>query len=112
MKTFNLESVVKTQGSTSALLIHNGYYDNARCYFDPGECYIDIVTNNLAGGYVGNTLLVPLTYRNRNKSNVLIEVDGLLFINCVLVLEINNIAYTLKKRYNYLRIKGIVKNDS
>jgi len=108
MKTFNLESVVKGERPTSALLIHNGYYDSNRCYFDPGECLIDIQTNNLAGGYVGNTLLIPFNDRNKNKSNVLIEVAGLLFLNCILIVKINNISYTLKKRYNYLRIKGII----
>lgn len=106
MKTYNLENLVKERGPIQAVLIHQGYYNSDRCYFDPGECHVEIEQNNLSGGYVGNTLLVPLKNDHYSRSKVLVEMDGLLFLNSTLIVYIDKKPYTIKKRHNYLKIKG------
>ena len=106
LESLNLPSIVENEGSIKAIIKHQGFYKDS-FFFDPGECSILILPNNLTCGYVGNTLLVPMSASKKIKSNIYIDMNGSLFINCILVITYNSKLYTLRKRFNYLRIKAL-----
>lgn len=103
-KTYNLNTVLAELGSIKATIHHEGFYNKLHCYFDPGVLKVDVIPNNLKGGYIGNTLLVPYDREKKLPSHVILAIDDLLIRGAVFIVEINNIPYTLKKRHNFLRI--------
>jgi hypothetical protein len=107
LETLNLPSLVEKEGSIQAVIRHEGFISKNKLFYGPGEIRIIILPNNLTCGYVGNTILTPISKLKSIYSNTQIEVNGSLYIKCILMIDYNNIVYTLKKRYNYLRIKAI-----
>lgn len=103
-QTFNLKSLLEEKGSIKATIHHQGFYDKLHCYFDPGSLDVELIPNNLKGGYIGNTLLVPLEKAGQLPSHVFIAAKDLLFLGAVIIVEIDKIKYTLKKRHNFLKI--------
>jgi hypothetical protein len=108
VESLNLPSIVGKEGGQKVVIEHRGYLDKDRFYFSPGKCILSILPNNLSGGYIGNTLLVPLNSLKNQKSNILIDLNGYLFFHCILKIEHKGLIYSLQKRNNFLRIKGII----
>jgi len=108
LKTLNLACIVRGKKRViSSLLFGSGFNSKTGIYYPKGNIHIQIQSNNLNGGYIGNTLLIPVEKNaDFSLSKKDIRVGDYIFTNAQLIIEVDGERYCLNGKYGYLRLKA------